>query len=181
MEELTIATRIENKIFTIRGIKVMLDRDLAELYQVETKKLNQAVRRNIGRFPEDFMFRLSQEEWDNLRSHFVTANADISKMRYLPYAFTEHGVTMLSSVLRSKKAIEINIQVVRAFISLRRYAMLQTSKNAEIEELKKMLMLHIENTDKRLDEHEETIAQIINVLNNLIEQPKEAKPIGFKV
>ena len=178
--DITVTETIENRIFTIRGLKVMIDRDLAALYGVELKRLNEAVKRNMKRFPINFMFQLSQEEWEILRSHFATAKSNVSKVRYLPYAFTEHGVTMLASVLNSDKAIEISIKIVETFIALRQYAMLQTSKNAEIEELRKMLMLHIENTDNKLAEHDETIRQIINVLNNLIETPKETRKIGFK-
>jgi len=175
---ITVVETIENRIFTIRGQKVMIDRDLAELYGVKTMVLNQAVKRNIERFPTDFMFKLTKDELNEL----ITICDRLQNLKHsptTPHAFTEHGVAMLSSVLNSPKAIEINIQIVRAFIKLRQYAMLQTSKNTEIEELKKMLMLHIENTDNRFNENEETIKQIINVLNNLIEKPRETKQIGF--
>ena len=101
---------IETKILTIRGVKVMLDSDLAALYGVETRVLNQAIKRNKTRFPERFMFRLTREEWQNLRSQIVIFKQDIRK--YLPYVFTEHGVTMLSSVLNSPRAIQINIQII---------------------------------------------------------------------
>ena len=178
--EITVTETIENRIFTIRGQRVMIDRDLAQLYGVELKRLNEAVKRNIKRFPINFMFQLSQDEWEILRSHFATTNSNISKVRYLPYAFTEHGVTMLASVLNSDRAIEISIKIVETFIALRQYALLHTSRNAEIEELRKMLMLHIENTDNKFAEHDETIKQIIGVLNNLIEKPRETKKIGFK-
>lgn len=178
--ELAITETIENRIFTVRNQKVMIDRDLAELYGVELKRLNEAVKRNIKRFPLNFMFQLSQDEWNILRSHFATAKSHISKVRYLPYAFTEHGVTMLASVLNSDKAIDISIRIVETFIALRRYALRQSTKNAEIDELRKMLMLHIENTDNRFAEHDETIKHIITVLNNLIETPRETKKIGFK-
>lgn len=169
---------IKDRIFTIRGQKVMIDRDLAELYEVETKRLNEAVKRNIERFPADFMFQLNDDEQNELVANcdrFKTLKHSSSNA----YAFTEHGVAMLSSVLKSKKAIEVNIQVVRAFIALRQYAMLQTSKSQEIEEVKKMLLLHIENTDNKFSQHDKAINQIINVLNNLIEKPRETKKIGF--
>ena len=181
-KEITVIETIENRIFTIRGQKVMIDKDLAELYGVETKRLNEAVKRNIKRFPTNFMFQLSQDEWENLRSQFATSKINQEKRggrQYLPYAFTEHGVTMLASVLNSDRAIAISIKIVETFIALRQYAILQTSKNEEIEDLRKMLMLHIENTDNRFAEHDETIKQIINVLNNLIEKPRETKQIGF--
>ncbi len=119
MSHLTIpAERIEQAIFLIRGQKVMLDRDLADLYEVSTKVFNQAVHRNLHRFPEDFMFQLSVEEWLSLRSQIVTSNR--GGRRYLPFVFTEQGVAMLSSVLNSERAIRVNIQVMRAFVRLRR-------------------------------------------------------------
>ena len=172
-------TTIERMIFNIRGQRVMIDYDLAHLYGVTTKKLNQAVKRNIERFPSDFMFQLTDTEQKEL----VTNCDHLQKLKYSyqnAYAFTEHGVTMLSSILNSHKAIEINVQVVRAFIQLRQYAIAQTSKTNEIEQLKQTLMLHIENTGNRLDEQENTINQIIEALNNLIEQPREPQKIGFK-
>lgn len=128
-------TVIQEKIHDIRGHKVMLDVDLAGLYHVETKALNQAVKRNLNRFPEDFMFRLTHEEWDSLRSQIVTSSWGGS--RYLPYAFTEHGVTMLASVLRSPQAIAMNITIVRAFIALREIALHYGELAARIEELER--------------------------------------------
>lgn len=115
---------IQNKIYEVRGQKVMFDFDLAELYEVETKRLNEAVKRNIERFPQRFMFRLNQEEWEDMRSQIATAS-DQSKRNVgiTPFAFTEHGVTMLASVLRSKKAIQTNIATVEAFISLKEFAL----------------------------------------------------------
>lgn len=178
MEEKEISP-IQNMIFEIRGQKVMLDRDLAKLYDVELKALNQAVKRNIERFPNDFMFQLEQNEWDILRSHFVTAKLNISKIRYLPYVFTEQGVAMLSSVLNSPKAINVNIQIMRVFVQLRHYTLSQSSNDKPFTELRKLLMLHIENCDLKFSEHEKAIGQILNALNNLIEKPKETKPIGF--
>ncbi|MCD8024899.1 MAG: ORF6N domain-containing protein [Candidatus Gastranaerophilales bacterium] len=178
-DDLTNTNLIENRIFTIRGQRVMLDRDLAELYGVKTFRLNEAVKRNIKRFPNDFMFKLNDSELKEL-----IANCDrfrnLKHSSNFPYAFTEQGVAMLASILNSETAIEINIQIVRTFIRLRQYTLAQTSKNAEIEELKKMLMLHIENTDNRFNQDEKTIQQIISVLNNLIEKPKETKRIGFR-
>src|SRR4030066_957952 len=121
MEELIPAEVIERKIYLIRGHKVMLDSDLAELYGVETKRLNEQVRRNPKRFPDDFMFQLSEEEAESLRSHFATLNSSRGKHRkYLPYAFTEQGVAMLSSVLNSDRAIQVNIAIMRVFVLLRR-------------------------------------------------------------
>ena len=114
------AERIANAIYFIRGEKVMLDRDLAALYGVETKVLKQAVRRNLDRFPEDFMFVLTTREFKNWRSQFVTSNQDRKGLRYAPMAFTEHGILMLSSVLNSKRAVQVNIEIMRAFVKLRR-------------------------------------------------------------
>ena len=122
---------IQNKIFEIRGQRVMLDFDLAELYEVETRVLNQAVKRNINRFPSDFMFQLSNKEFDNLMSQSVISSW--GGTRKLPFVFTEHGVTMLASVLRSERAIQINIQIVRAFIILRQYALGYAELNQKME------------------------------------------------
>ena len=174
----TSLTVIEDRIFTIRGQKVMIDRDLAELYEVKTMVLNQAVKRNKKRFPEDFMFKLTNNELLEL----ITNCDRFQSLKHSsnpPYAFTEQGVSMLSSVLNSDRAISINIEIIRTFVKLRQFAMSQTSTNQEIAELRKMLMLHIENTDMRFGQHDETIRQIINALNNLIEQPRETKSIGF--
>jgi phage regulator Rha-like protein len=172
-------TKIQNMIYEIRGQKVMLDRDLAELYGVEVKRLNESVKRNIERFPSDFMFKLTQKEWDILRSQFATANDNLSKVRFAPYVFTEHGVLMLSNVLNSPKAINMSIQIIRVFDKLRKYALEQTSRDIRIEELHRLLMLHIENNDYKFSKHDKAIKQIVQVLNNLMEQPKPAKKIGF--
>ena len=112
-------TKIQKLIYEIRGRQVMLDADLADIYQVETRRLNEAVKRNIDRFPPEFMFQLTQTEYDNLMSQFATSSG--GGRRKLPFAFTEHGVIMLSSVLNSKIATQINIAVVKAFIEMRRY------------------------------------------------------------
>ena len=174
MEMLTEYHIIEDKIFTIRGQKVMIDYDLAELYGVKTYRLNEAVKRNCDRFPADFMFKLNDDELKEL-----IANCDrFKKLKHsptTPNVFTEQGVAMLSSVLNSERAIAINIEIIRAFVKLRQYALSTNTTNQEIEELRKMLMLHIENTENRFSEHENTIQEIIRVLNNLIEQPKETK------
>ncbi len=128
---------VESLIRIIRGYKVILDTDLAALYEVETKVLNQAVRRNMDRFPEDFMFQLSIEEAESLRSQSVTSNAARGGRRYLPYAFTEHGVVMLSSVLRSRRAVQMNIFVVRAFVRLRELIAGNKTLAARIEKLER--------------------------------------------
>ncbi len=147
---------VGSKILIIRGKRVMIDRDLAELYGVETKVLNQAVRRNRGRFPEDFMFQLNDDEFESLRSQFVTLKKGQHR-KYLPYVFTEHGVTMLSSVLRSKKAVQINIQVVRAFVKMREFlktneelaAMVKENREAIIQIFKIIESLRNEETPPR--------------------------------
>ena len=146
---------IRSKIHVIRGQQVMLDRDLAELYFVETKALNQAVKRNIERFPENFMFQLSDTEFENWRSHFVTSNSDKMGLRRPPYAFTEQGVAMLSAVLKSETAVKVSIQIMNAFVSMRHFL----QNNAEIfVELKTMRQrqidtdIHLNETDKKVDE-----------------------------
>lgn len=158
---------VERRIFIIRGIKVMLDADLAELYGVPLKRLNEQVRRNKERFPGDFMFQLSEEESMNLRSQIATSSW--GGRRYLPYAFTEHGVTMLSSVLRSAQAVEMNILIIRAFIRLREIL-------ASDKELAQKI-LDLEREQKVQNRH---INSIYSILEKLIEQPKKAGgPMGF--
>lgn len=159
--------RIISKIYIIRNKKVMLDRDIAELYSVLTKVLNQAVKRNIWRFPPDFMFQLNKEEFGILRSQIVTLDGRGKYSKYLPYAFTEQGVAILSSVLDSDKAIEVNIQIIRTFIKLRE--LLATN-----EELQRKIMQMEERYDKKLKE-------IFSVLQLLVKEEKKPKnQIGFK-
>ena len=131
---------IQNKIYEIRGVRVMLDFDLAGIYQVETKNLKRAVRRNIERFPPDFMFELSENEWDYLRCNFDTSKQENNKsqekrggIRYLPFAFTEQGIAQLSSVLNSPFAIQVNITIIRAFVVLRQYALGYAELNQKLE------------------------------------------------
>lgn len=163
---------IERKIYLIRGIKVMLSNDLAELYQVETRVLIQSVKRNIERFPPDFIFQLSEKEVESLKSQIVISKVGRGGRRYLPYAFTEQGVAMLSAVLKSKRAIQMNIIIVRAFIKLRE--MLATHKNL-IREFEKM-----KRTQK---EHGQHIINILNVISQLLNPPPDKtpkEPIGFR-
>jgi len=167
--------RIQNMIYEIREQKVMLDSDLAALYEVETKVMNQAVKRNIDRFPLEFMFQLTQTEYDNLKSQFVTSSW--GGRRKLPYVFTEHGVIMLSSVLNSKIATQINIAVVKAFIEMRCYIAKPVRK--KIEKLEKVLMLHIDDTKHNFTNQTAIINKIIIALNNLREEPPKTKKIGF--
>ncbi|MCL2196444.1 MAG: ORF6N domain-containing protein [Treponema sp.] len=180
MEEKKVAF-IQNMIYGVRDQKVMLDSDLADLYGVEVKVLNQAVKRNIERFPRDFMFQLTQNEWENLRSQIVTSSYNYGGRRYVPYVFTEQGVSMLSSVIKSKQAIEVNINIMRAFVKLRYLLYSQAGTNEQIAELRKLLMLHIENNNCRFMRYDESIGKIIKALNNLIEKPKEPIKIGFNV
>jgi phage regulator Rha-like protein len=211
---------IKAMIVKIRGYQVMLDADLAKIYQVETRILNQAVKRNIDRFPPEFMFQLTQAECDDLRSQFVISEDEYDNLRsqivtskdkgenlksqivtsrnkddslrsqiatskngkggrrYLPFAFTEHGVIMLSSVLNSKIATQINISVVKAFIEMRRYIAKPIRK--KLDDLEKVLMLHIDDTSHNLADHAAIINEIITKLNNLIETPpKPKRKIGF--
>jgi hypothetical protein len=170
-----MATKLEQLqklIYEIRGQKVMLDSDLASLYGVELKVMNQAVKRNIGRFPSDFMFQLTNDEWNCLRSQIVTSKSNRGGRRYAPYVFTEQGVSMLSSVINSERAIEVNINIMRTFVKLRHYVISKSDTNEQIADLRKLLMLYIEKNDKRVNE-------IIIALNNLIEQPPKTKRIGF--
>jgi len=170
---------IESRIFTIRGQKVMLDSDLAELYEVKAYRLNEAVRRNLKRFPDDFIFQLTKDEVNE-----VIANCDhLQKLKYrptLPYAFTEQGVAMLAAVLNSQRAIDVNIQIMRAFVRMRQYVIEQQSKDARVEELSKLLMLHIENTDNKFSEHDKAIDLFAKVLNYLIDHPEENKEEEYK-
>lgn len=171
MNEVITLDILQQKIFTIRNKRVMIDRDLAELYGVELKKLNQAVKRNIKRFPQDFMFQLTIDEWENLRSQFVTANSNISKVRYLPYAFTEHGVTMLASVLNSEKAIEINVQVVRAFIQLRQITLENHDLSKRVAELEHYFV-------EQSKDYKEDMKEIHQAIDLLMDRTKPAK-VGF--
>jgi hypothetical protein len=172
-------TKIQKRIHIIRDKRVMLDSDLAELYEVEVRQLNQAVKRNIKRFPADFMFRLTKPELTEL----ITNCDHLQNLKFrsaLPYAFTEQGVAMLAAVLNSQKAIDVNIQIMRAFIQLRNYVLSNDTLSNQVTELRKLLMLHIENSDYKFKGYDKTIKQIIIALNNLIEQPPKTKTIGFR-
>lgn len=197
-----IIKSIQNKIYEIRGERVMLDRDLAELYGTETKFLNLAVKRNSKRFPKDFMFQLSHEEWEELRLQIETLEAgnslglqnetskksnplrlqiETSKKgrggtRYLPYAFTEQGVAMLSGILNSDKAIAMNIAIMRAFIEIRRILIQENDLKTQLKEIK-----------ERLGEHDAQLNQIYDAMENLLDEKaaerkwEERKRIGFKI
>lgn len=126
---------IQTKIYEVRGQKVMLDYDIAELYEVETRILNQAVKRNIDLFPQDFMFQITLKEWEDMSSQFVTTSTSKRPKTALPLVFTEHGVTMLANVLKSKKARQTSIAIVRAFIVLKQFALTNTELNNKLKEL----------------------------------------------
>ena len=182
-----IIQSIQNRIYEIRGERVMLDFDLADLYEVETRVLNQAVKRNIKRFPKDFMFQLTKGEWDNLRSQIVTSSLNnnmksqivISSWggtRKLPYAFTEQGVAMLSGILNSDKAISMNISIMRAFVEIRKIVLRQNDFREQLKEIR-----------ERLGEHDTQLNQIYDAMENLLDEKavqrkwNERERIGFKI
>ena len=192
-------SEIHNKIFEIRGLKIMLDFDLAELYEVETRRLNEQVKRNTDKFPEDFMFRLTAKEWEKMQSQIAIRleNSNLSQIAmssknmnlpqnamslrkhrgkvYTPYAFTEHGVTMLASVLRSKKAIAMNIAIVRAFTAMRHFANSHKDLFEQINDIRKEMQT-------RIGEHDSQLAAIYTALENLLdtEAEKKAKENAWK-
>ncbi|WP_316782759.1 ORF6N domain-containing protein [Pedobacter frigiditerrae] len=185
-----IIKSIESRIYVIRGERVMLDFDLASLYEVETRVLNQAVKRNIQRFPEDFMFQLTKEEFENnnqnLSSQIVTTNESnlISQIvtssyggtRKLPYAFTEQGIAMLSGVLKSEKAINMNIAIMRAFVVVRKILLKQSNINEQLLEIK-----------ERLGEHDVQLNELYDAMDNMLDEKiaqlkwKDRERIGFKI
>lgn len=158
-----IETDVQEQIYRIRGHNVMLDSDLASLYDVETKVLNQSIKRNIDRFPEDFMFQLTNDEWDNLRSQIVTASW--GGRRNLPYVFTEHGILMLSSVLNSKRAIQVNIRIMRIFNQIRTAIMGTTDIRLEIAEIKQT----VETISKKQKGHDQNIELLFEYIDRLQE------------
>ncbi len=183
-----IIKSIQNRIYEIRGERVMLDRDLAVLYEIETKRLSEAVKRNSKRFPLDFMFQLTVEEWDSirfqietidsgdsLRSQIATSKTGRGGTRYLPYAFTEQGVAMLSGILNSDKAIAMNIAIMRAFVEIRRVLV---QENDLLEQLKQI--------KERIGEHDIQLNQLYDAMENLLDENaaqkkwRERERIGFK-
>ena len=153
--------QIEDKIYFIRGHKVMLDSDLARLYDVETKRLNEQVKRNVDRFPADFMFKLSDEEYDILRSQFATSSSEHGGRRYQPLVFTENGVAMLSTVLKSKTAIQVNISIMRIFTKLRSFHALEQRVDNKVNSLEKNVTEVFKVVFQRLDEIQDS-EQLIN-------------------
>ena len=192
---------IENIIYDVRGVKVMLDYDLAAIYGVETRTLNQAVKRNIERFPEDFMFRLTEEEWNTLIqsgmiSQIVISSLNKRKKTSPPYAFTEHGAVMLASVLRSPSAIQMSVMVTRAFIAMRQALASMQSYNLKFEQLSHKVdqlnahveeILHDQNDINQLQsQFNNELALQIEVINDALDQLREkqsepSRPIGFKL
>jgi phage regulator Rha-like protein len=159
---------IINKIYVIRGHKVMLDRDLAELYDVETRRLKEQVRRNLERFPEEFMFELTKAELEEWRNEYASDNRDIMGIRIAPFVFTEHGILMLSSVLNSDKAVQMNIQIIKTFVELRKLA---GNYEGLIEKIRQM-----ESRNNK------QFSEIYEVLQRLLSKPEEKprKQIGYK-
>lgn len=197
MEEMILPSdSIKNRIYEIRGVKVMLDRDLAQMYEVETKMLNRQVKRNIERFPIDFMFQLTEQEWEFLRYQFVTSNENCQEIlkcqngtsswggvRRPPFVFTEQGVAMLSGVLRSERATNVNIQIMRAFVAVRQ-ALPRLATREDIDDLKSRIQA-LEGsvsslTADNLDIHDE-IGSIYHALDLLQQQPSEPiPPVGYQ-
>jgi phage regulator Rha-like protein len=180
---------IQNRIYEIRGDRVMLDFDLAEMYGVEARVLNQAVKRNIERFPSDFMFQVTRKEWQGIinqvvRNQSIIASSsqivtiDLPKNRtdkYLPYAFTEQGIAMLSGILRSERAIQMNIAIMRAFVAIRKIVLVQTDMKEQLKMIK-----------ERIEEHDVQLAQIYDAIENILDEGASRKKwedrerIGFK-
>jgi hypothetical protein len=171
MKEIIIPNEvISNKIYFIRNQKVMLDRDLAALYEVETKRINEQIKRNSARFPENFMFQLNEVEYENLKSHFATSSWGGS--RKLPFAFTEHGLLQLANVLKSERATQMSIKIIEVFVSLRDYLLTNLNLKLEVEAIKKKLVNHDKN-----------IELVFSYLDELIEKREdntERTKIGYK-
>ena len=189
--------KIQSRIYEVRGVRVMLDFDLAALYQVETRVLKQAVRRNLERFPEDFMFEMTEQEYNSLiislRSQIVTSN-ERGGRRYMPFAFTEHGVIMLASLLRSEIAVQMSVQITRAFVAMRNYIMSTRHIEAELAELRAKLELLERNDEENLaavndlsedmsgeiaDIYQAIAALSVKVHQSVADQPRQK--IGFKI
>jgi hypothetical protein len=187
---MNIIQSIQNRIYEIRGERVMLDFDLAAIYEVPTKALNQAVKRNLKRFPEDFMFRLTPKEWNSMRSQIVTTYETEQPMRSqivttsqasrrkdsAPYVFTEQGIAMLSGVLNSDKAIQMNIAIMRAFVAIRRILIQESDLKVQLQEIK-----------ERIGEHDAQLNQIYDAMENLLDEKaaerkwNERPRLGFKI
>ena len=173
--ELVAAPAIEKRILVVRDRQVMLDEDLADLYGVETRRLIEQVKRNIDRFPADFMFQLNKEEAADLRSQTATSESGRGGRRYAPYVFTEQGVAMLSGVLRSERAIAVNIEIMRAFVELRRAAASYAAIEKRLEELEREM-------STKLGQHDQQLTQIFEALRQLISPPpRPRRQVGFRL
>ena len=148
MNEIVPISAIENRIYTIRGVQVMIDRDIAELYSVETKRINEQVKRNKERFPESFCFQLTESEFENWKSQFATSNSDKMGLRKIPYAFTEQGVAMLSAVLKSERAVAVSVRIMEAFVAMRRFML----TNAQLFQRLDTMERHQIESDRRIEE-----------------------------
>lgn len=168
MSRMVVVEQIEQKIYFVRGIKVMLDYDLAPLYGIEVKYLKRAVKRNLSRFPSDFMMELTKKEYDSLRCQIGTLKKG-QHTKYLPYAFTEQGIAMLSSVLNSERAIQVNIAIMRAFVKLREILLTHKELGRKLEDL-----------ERKYDRHDKQIKAIFEAIRRLMTEPEKPKaPIGF--
>lgn len=164
---------VKNLIYEIRGYKVMLDSDLADLYEVPTKRLNEAVKRNLARFPKHYMFQLTNEEFESLRSQFATSNKTRGGRRYMPYVFTEQGVAMLSTVLNSEKAIQINIKIIDTFVQMRQWALDNKELTKRVADIENYLMNYAKDNNKEIE-------KIYEAIDLLMDRTKPRK-IGFGV
>jgi phage regulator Rha-like protein len=180
LQTLVMEQKILSRIYVVRGEKIMLDRDLAELYGIETKVLKQAVKRNIERFPKDFMFEMTDNEFKKWKEATTLSAADKQGLRYAPFCFTEQGVTMLSCILNSKTAIEVNLRVIRVFVKMREYALTHKEILMQLAKLEK----EVSSTNRNTERNSKDIENIFMVLKELLEkQSKPAPPknrIGFK-
>lgn len=168
---IVLTDRVSSKIQILRNQRIILDLDLAELYGVSVKRLNEQIKRNPKRFPPDFLFTLTRAEYQNLRSQNATSNSTHGGRRYLPHAFTEHGAIMAASVLNSKRAIDMSIFVVRAFVQMRHSLLVKQQVVSKLSEL-----------EARLDQHDADIEQLIEAIRELMEPPPaNARRIGFEV
>jgi hypothetical protein len=177
LQVLVAEQKILNRIYVLRGQKVMIDQDLAEMYGVETKQLKRQVKRNMDRFPKDFMFELTKKEFENLRSQIGTSSW--GGARYMPMAFTEQGVAMLSSILNSKTAIEVNIRIIRVFTKMREFALTHKDILMQLARLEK----EVNSTSRNTERNAKDIENIFLVLRELIEKqssPTHRERIGFK-
>ncbi len=168
MSSLIAAESVAQRILLLRGLRVMLDADLAEMYGVPTKRFNEQIKRNLGRFPADFMFQLTEDEYESLRSQFATSNTGRGGRRYLPYAFTEHGAIMAAAILNSPKAVEMSVFIVRAFVQLRE----MLSSNKELE----MKLLELE---RKVSSHDQAIAGVTGMTNMPPLIMKPAMPVSL--